>query len=192
MVHAPRFLLSAILIPTALAACSSPEPATPVQSPYAPDLVEGAQLEQNLTRRMLNPIMGEPEKLKRAGIPNIRDLEMSATAIPAEFSRSATKQIDIALAIRNDGKKAVNLWFPSTQRIELIVKNKAGDVLKRWSDGEKFKKETGYLVVNPDETITYAETISTSFMPTGQVAVIEAFIAGYPDLRARVEVIPAP
>jgi len=192
MVHTPRFLLCAILIPAALAACSSPEPATPLESPYAPDVEEGAQLEQNLTRRMLNPIMGEPEKLKRAGIPNIRDLEMSATPIPAEFSRSSTKEIDVALAIRNDGKKAVNLWFPTAQRIELVVMNKAGDVLSRWSDGQQFKRETGYLVVNPDETITYAETISTRSMPAGQVAVIEAFIAGYPDLRARAEVIPAP
>ncbi len=163
----------------------------PSASPYGPT-EPTAPLEQNLTRRMLNPIMGEPDRLKRAGIPNIRQLTMVATAIPAEFSLAATRRINVALAVTNHSKKAVNLWFPNAQRIEILVRNRSGEVLSRWSDDQKFGQETGYLVINPDETITYAETIATREMRAGQPVVVEAFIAGYPDLSALIELIPAP
>jgi len=192
MVNTPRFTLLVLVTLLGLNACSSPDPVVPDDSPYSAGPEPETALRQNLTRRMLNPIMGDPDKLKRAGIPNVRDLRMTATAIPAEFSLSSTKRIDVALAVGNEGKQAINLWFPNAQRIEILVKNQAGEILSRWSDDEKFGQETGYLVINPEETITYAETISTREMTAGQPAIIEAFIAGYPDLRAIVKVIPAP
>jgi len=167
--------------------CASRQAAEPVEEVEA-----SVELQQNMTRRMLNPVMGSPERLKRAGIPDIRRMAIEAVAIPSEFGLGTTRRLDVALSISNRGRQAVNLWFPDAQRIEILVKNEEGEVLSRWSDDRSFTQATGYLVINPNESVTYTETISTREMRAGRPAIIEASVAGYPELVSTVRVIPGP
>jgi len=182
-----RFILIVALagIAISLGACASSTP-----EPEAP--VEAAPLQQDLTRRMLNPLLGDPGRLKRAGVPNVRDLRVNTAVVPAEFGLSVTKRLQVVFSIRNEGKKAVNLVFNNAQRIEILVKRPDGTVASKWSDDQMFGQETGFLLINPNEAISYAETIATREMRAGLTYTISAYFVGYPDLGAETRVIPAP
>ncbi len=164
--------------------CASRQAETPV---------EPGPLTPNLTVRAINVVRGSPDRLDRVGIPDTRRLRMNLTVVPEVPSLSKHRTLQVSLTLANEDKsRAVNLAFPNSQRIEIIAVDASGRAISKWSDDQKFSQATGYLVVNPGETITYSETISTREMRAGQTYRLEAGFVNYPELSAATQITPMP
>lgn len=127
----------------------------------------------------------EPEA--RAGW---RKLAMTMVLEPPVVKFGETRAIEITVAVVNKGKQPVQLDFPNSQRIDVVVKNDFGKVLSKWSDDQRLEKEPGFVLINPGERIEYFAKISTREMTEGKSSTIEAFVPGYEQLHTSRTVVP--
>ena len=86
---------------------------------------------------------------------------------------------------------AVELNFPSEQRIEILLRDAAGNVVTRWSDNRAFADQAGTLLINPGEHVEYSETIATRELVPGKVFTVEVMVPAYPELDVRRKSIAA-
>ncbi|MEO6786468.1 MAG: BsuPI-related putative proteinase inhibitor [Chthoniobacteraceae bacterium] len=121
-----------------------------------------------------------------------RNLAMSVKLEPAKVRLADTRVIEVTVSVVNKGKQAVQLEFPSSLRIEVIVKVEGGRIISRWSDDERIDKEPGILLINPGERLEYSAKISTREMTAGKPFEIEAYFPSYEKLRASRTVVPEP
>ena len=119
-----------------------------------------------------------------------RELAMSLTLDPADIQLSTTKVVKAVLTVVNQGKVGVQLEFPTTQRIEVLLKTPDGNVLSRWSEDQKFEAEEEFLVINTGERLEYAVNVSTREMKPGASYIIEAYFPSFDQLRASRTVTP--
>lgn len=119
-----------------------------------------------------------------------RQLAINMMIDPAIVKLPDTRAVRVTIQVVNKGKQATQLEFPSSQRIEVLVKNEAGKVISRFSDDQKLDKEQGFLVINPEERLEYTATVATRDMTAGQAYIIEAFFPGFDQLRASRAVMP--
>jgi Intracellular proteinase inhibitor len=145
------------------------------------------------TRRVgsvLNPFDGGGDKPAESKL-GWRNLAMSLTLDPAAVKLPDTRAVRVTLTVINKGKMAVQLEFPTTQRIEVLIKSENGNVISKWSDDQKVEKEEGFLVINPSERLEYSATISTREMAVGKSYIIEAYFPDFDQLRASRTVSPS-
>ena len=119
-----------------------------------------------------------------------RNLEMALTVEPAQVKLSDTKAVRVALTVVNKGNNAVQLDFPTTQRIEILLKKDSGEILSKWSEDQKVDPEQGFLVINTEERLEYSANVSTREMKSGNSYIIEAYFPSFPDLRGSRVVTP--
>lgn len=119
--------------------------------------------------------------------PGIR-MEMEVS--PAEVDLNFTRQMEVTVRLVNAGRKAQRLVFPSSQRVEILLKDQFGKVLVRWSDDLAIERGTSYLHLNPKERAQYVANLSTRDMVAGKTFFIEAYAPAYPKLRAEKSVVP--
>ena len=119
-----------------------------------------------------------------------RQFGVSITLDPSAVKLPDTRAIHATVTLVNKGKTPAQLEFPSSQRIEVLVKNEADRVLSRWSDDQKLDKEQGFLVINPEERLEYTATISTRDMSAGQTYIVEAYFPNFDQLRASRTIVP--
>ncbi len=117
-------------------------------------------------------------------------LSMSMAVEPAQVKLSESRSVKVIVTVVNTGKFAAQLDFPTTQRIEVVVKGDGGKVISKWSDDQKVDKEQGFIVINPDERLEYTATISTRSMAAGQSYLIEAYFPSFDQLRSSRTVSP--
>lgn len=119
-----------------------------------------------------------------------RQLAMSMTLEPAVVKLPDTRAVRVTIQVVNNSKQPIQLEFPSSQRIEVLVKNETGKVILRSSDDQKLDKEQGFLVINPEERLEYTATVATRDMVVGQAYMIEAFFPNFDQLRASRALMP--
>jgi hypothetical protein len=119
-----------------------------------------------------------------------QSLTMTMQLDPAVVKFPETRVLEVTIAVSNKSRKAVQMDFPTSQRIEVLVKNETGRILSRWSDDQRLEKEPGFVLVNPGERLEYAARISTREMVAGLPCQIEAFFPGYDRLRISRTVTP--
>ena len=105
---------------------------------------------------------------------------------------SETRHLGIKVTLINESKKAIELDFPSDQRIEIYLMNSAEAVLTKWSDNHAITDKPGVVLINPREHIEYNETISTRELGPDKVFIAEVFFPMYPELRIRQKFMTAP
>jgi hypothetical protein len=136
-----------------------------------------------------------PFQKKGAGNPAAgaawQSLTMTMKLDPAAVRLPETRVVEVKVAVVNRARKAVQLDFPTSQRIEVLLKDEAGRVLSRWSDDQRLDREQGFILVNPGERLEYDARISTRDMAAGRSYQIEAFFPGYDRLRTSRTVTPA-
>lgn len=168
MQYRPLLLLLAVL------PCAAPAAEEAAPAPARPGLMH----------RLLHPFGGgstaAAPKLKDV---NFKNLEMGLAVEPPAPSLSETRDLKVTVTLANKGKKLVQLAFPTTQRIEVLVKSKAGRVLVRWSEDQAFLKEPTLVAINPGERLEYAATISTRDLVAGEAYSVEAFFPTFEPLR---------
>jgi hypothetical protein len=92
--------------------------------------------------------------------------------------------------VTNKGKETVQLEFPSSLRVDVVLKADTGKVLSRWSDDQRIEREPSVLIVNPGERLEYNARVSTRDMQAGRRFEIEAVFPSYEKLRVSRVVSP--
>jgi hypothetical protein len=119
-----------------------------------------------------------------------RSLAMSMKLEPAKVRLADTRVIEVTVTVANSGKKPVHLEFPSSLRMEVIVKTAGGKIVSRWSDDQPIEKEPSVMLINPRERLEYSAKISTREMKGGETFEIEAYFPGYEQMRVSRTVVP--
>lgn len=182
-----KLLVAALLIPFAVARGADEKPPTP-------GFWERAW--ESTKKGTVRVVGAAKAPLGKSGPANadpgadLRKLALTLTLEPRVVRLPDTRVLEVTLVVLNKGKRPVELGFPTSQRIEVLVKNAAGKVLSRWSDDQPVQKEPGFLLVNPRERIEYEAKISTREMAPGQSFQIEVFFPSHASLRASKVVTP--
>ena len=182
-----KLLAAALLIPFAVARAADEKPPTPGFWERAWESTKKG------TGRVVGVAKAPLRKFDPANADasaGLRDLAATLTLEPRVVRFPDTRVLEITFVVTNKGRRAVELQFPTSQRIEVLVKNEAGKVLSRWSDDQPVEKEPGFLLVNPGERLEYEAKISTREMAPGQSFQIEVFLPSYESIRASKTVAP--
>jgi hypothetical protein len=140
--------------------------------------------------KMLHPFSSE--RLPEYNDANLRGLFLSLELSPQPIKLSEVRQMDVKLTLTNKARRPITLEFPDAQRIEILLRNSADQVLTTWSDNHSFAQSAGTVLINPQERIQYAETIATRELMPNKVFIAEAFFPKYPELRIRQKFLTAP
>lgn len=109
---------------------------------------------------------------------------------PEEFSIDDRREITVRFIVQNRSNKLVKLDFPTSQRMEILVRNPAGEVIEKWSDDRAFQDEAGVVMINPTERIQYEERVATREMQPGTTYTIEVSLANNPEFTKTTTVTP--
>lgn len=119
-----------------------------------------------------------------------KDLRLELVLNPPTVKLPETRRIEVTLQLTNAGKKLVQLEFPTSQRIDVLVKDSAGRVLERWSEDQVISSEPTVVTLNPGERLEYTAAVATRDMSAGQRYVVEGFFPRYPELRLVKSITP--
>jgi hypothetical protein len=120
------------------------------------------------------------------------DTALVLSVEPSDFSLSQTSELDVSLRITNAKKNEIEINYPNDQRLEVLTKNSSGNVIARWSEDRAFEPREGFVAINPEEFVIYAERVPTSKMTAGETYTIEASLAGQEGYTAILKVTPRP
>ena len=70
----------------------------------------------------------------------------------------------VTLTLTNHSKKLVQLDFPTSQRVEVLLKTKDGKTIETWSQDQAFTSEPTLVTINPNERLEYSVDVSTRDM----------------------------
>jgi len=124
-----------------------------------------------------------------------KGLEISLKLDPPQVAVGETKQLKATVTLLNRGKKIAQLDFPTSQRIEVLVKNSDGKMIEQWSEDQAFDNEPSLVSVNPNERLEYTVNLSTRDMVAGQSYTVDAYFPNFEQLRKSMTVpaaTPAP
>ncbi len=110
---------------------------------------------------------------------------------PGTFSLDDRREITATFTVYNRTSKLVKLDFPTSQRLEILVRDGVGKVIEKWSDDRAFDDVSGVVMINPGEKIEYEEKIATRDMQPGRTYTIEASIANNPEYTQTRDVTPS-
>jgi hypothetical protein len=169
---------------------ATPLPEAEVNSP---PLSQPAPARRSWMSRILHPFSSSG----RGGAPayknpKLRGLVLAMQLSPQPVKLSEVRQIEVKATLTNKGKRAVELDFPTDQRIEIQLLNSAEAVLTKWSENHAIKDKPGTVLINPQEHIEYNEKITTRELTPDKVYIAEVFFPRYPEVRVRQKFMTAP
>src|SRR5437868_2865500 len=141
--------------------------------------------------RMLHPF-GPSNPVPNYKDPRLRGLLLELKLAPEPVKLSEVRQLQVNISVRNVGKRAVVLEFPSEQRFEIYLRNSTEAILTIWSDNHAFEDKPGTVLINPSEHVDYPASIATRDLSPNKVFIAEAFFPQYPELRIRQKFMTAP
>jgi hypothetical protein len=118
-------------------------------------------------------------------------IAMKIAVDPEDFKLSENREIKVTVTLLNpSSKKYVHLNFPTSQRVEILVRDGAGKVVNTWSEDQSFTNDPASVTINPGERLEYSEQVATREMAAGQPYSIEVSFPSYPDLKIADKVTP--
>jgi hypothetical protein len=119
------------------------------------------------------------------------NIELKLDITPMDINLSETRQLGLTVSLINrSAKEFVHLNFPTTQRIEVLVRNSSGKVINTWSEDQSFTNDPATITVNPGERLEYNASVATREMSAGQSYAVEVSFPSYPDLKIAQPVTP--
>jgi hypothetical protein len=173
-----------------LVACSSPPKSTPAEEqPGLLGRMWGSTV--NATQK-LNPFDSslKPKESKPSTPMNLKGLAVELRVDPPAPKLGENRQMAVIIRLTNKTKRLIQLNFPTTQRIDVTVKNKAGKMIEHWSDDQRFENEAGLVAINPGERLEYTANISTRDLVAGEEFTVDGFFPSHESLRATAKVVP--
>jgi hypothetical protein len=143
---------------------------------------------QQQVKKFFRGLLGGMKLTKNPNGP----IPMTLTVEPSAFSLSQTPELDVSLKLSNARKQEIELLYPNNQRLEVLTKDSTGNIISRWSEDRAFDPYEGFVAINPDEFIIYAERISTAKMKAGETYTIEASLANQEGYTSTTTVTPQP
>lgn len=153
-------------------------------------LIAPAKEKRSWLGRVFHPFASS-EKIPQYKNPKIRGLVLTVELPSEPVKLSEVRQLPVHILLTNRGDRAVELNFPSEQRIEILLRDAAGRAVTRWSDNRAFAEAVGTLLINPGEHVEYSETIATRELVSGKVFTVEVTVPAYPELDAQRKSIAA-
>jgi len=102
------------------------------------------------------------------GAPRTRGA-VAKTPITAQiYVRAADSQIRLALHVMNDGKKRVELIFPSGQTYDFAIVDSLGREMWRWGNGRMFTQALHNRTLSSGEMMEIEETLVSAKLPPGR------------------------
>lgn len=132
----------------------------------------------------------KPREMKERKPLNLKSILVHVTVDPTAPKLSEERQMNVTLRLTNKGKRLAQLEFPTTQRVEGIIRDKLGNVIERWSEDHSFEKEHGVVSINPGERAEYTMSLATREMTAGETYTVEAHLVEYETLRGSANVTP--
>ena len=172
-----KLLLCPILV---LATALAPVRAQEAPAPEKPGMVK------RLWQKVPLPKFGGAKKPAATW----NDLRLDLVFNPPAVKLPETRRIEVTMQLTNGGKKLVQLEFPTSQRIDVLVKNAAGRVIERWSDDQAITPEPTVVTINPGERLEYTAAIATREMTAGQRYTVEGIFPRYAELRVVKAITP--
>jgi hypothetical protein len=140
--------------------------------------------------RILHPF--SPNVVPQYKDARLRGLALDLQITPQTVKLSEVRQLAVKATLANLSKRPVTLDFPTSQRIEIYLKNSAGDILTKWSENHAIIDKPATILINPGERIEYNETISTRELTPNKVFIAEVFFPQYLELRIRQKFLAVP
>ena len=132
----------------------------------------------------------KPREMKERKPLNLKSLVAHLSVDPTAPKLGEQRQMSVTLRLTNKGKKMAQLDFPTTQRVEGVIRSKLGNVIERWSEDHSFEKEPGIVSINPGERVEYTLSLATREMSAGETYTVETHIVEYPSLQGSATVTP--
>ena len=175
-----RPALLPLLLALSLSACSSRQAAS--TAPEKPGLVKRTWTSMQFWKK------GDDEKPES----KIRHKKLEATLVlnPESISLFNTRQITATLRVTNKSAKPVTLEFPTTQRVDVLVRDTMGKLVYQWSEDQSFEKATSLLQLNRNERAEFSVNIPTRDMVADKSYFIEAVLPTHETLRVERQIIP--
>ena len=124
--------------------------------------------------------------------PKLRGLDLQLQLSPQPLKLSETRQMEVKVTLMNRGKHAVELNFPTDQRVEIYLRSSTENILTKWSDNHAVAEKPETILINPDEHLEYVQTIATRELTPDKVFIVEVFFPNYPELRIRQKFLTQP
>ena len=153
--------------------------ATPAPAP-------ASEKKPGIVHRVLHPFGGGNDSAGKGDGRLAVDLKFS----PVPLKLSGTNRLKVTLTLINHGKKLAPLEFPTSQRIEVLIKNNVGKTIEKWSDDQPFTNDPTVVAINPGERAEYTVEVATREMTAGQSYTVEGFFPAYNTLRAEKALVP--
>jgi hypothetical protein len=149
-----------------------------------------------LLNRLLHPFGGpkpkDKDKDKEVEIKgtHLKHLTLSMAMEPKVLKTGETREFKVLVTLVNKGSQLAQMEFPTSQRIEVIIKTKAGKLVEQWSEDQAFINEPSLVAINPGERLEYTAAMATRDLVAGESYVVEAFFPNYDALRTEMPLNP--
>lgn len=174
--RAPTFLFC-MALPLSLLAAEEKPTATPAATP-----------QPTILKRWMKTFGLAHDQLPNTTSTGFKGLDIGLQADPAQIKVSEVKQIKVTVTLANHGHKIAQLEFPTSQRIEVLVKSKEGKTIEQWSEDQAFNNEPTMVTINPGERLEYVVNVATRDMVADQTYTVEAFFPNFDQLRKSITV----
>lgn len=172
-------LLLSTALPLALLAAGDHPAVTPAPT---------ATPKPSILKRWMKTFGMAQDRLPNTSATGFMGLDMGVVTTPAAVVLPETKEVKVTVTLANEGRKIRQLEFPTSQRIEVLVKSKEGKTIEQWSEDQAFNNEPTVVTINPQERLEYQATIPTRDMVVGQTYTIEAFFPNFEQLKKTITV----
>jgi hypothetical protein len=181
-----KFRLFALLFALFPLAAASAADATPTPTP-----------KPSILNRLLHPFGGPQKKETATDVKgtdvkgtHFKHLSMNMTVEPNTLRLSEAHELKAKVTLSNHGAQLVQMDFPTSQRIEVVIKTRAGKLVEQWSEDQAFQNEPSLVTINPDERVEYVATMATRDLVAGESYILEAFFPNYDTMRVQVPLVP--
>ena len=145
-----------------------------------------AEKKPGIVHRVLHPFGGG----KDGGVKNNGRLSVEMKLSPLPLKLAEANRLKVTLTLVNHGKKLAPLEFPTSQRIEVLIKNGAGKTIEQWSQDQAFTSEPTVVTINPNERAEYSVEVATRDLSAGQSYKVQGFFPKYEELKAEQTLVP--
>jgi Intracellular proteinase inhibitor len=138
-------------------------------------------------------MQGSKKRFEGANELNLESYKTKLEINPAQVTLTRIRdpqpsdEITIKFTLINASDKGSTLYFPTSQRMDAVIRDSEGKTIYTWSEDFEFATEPGYSYVNAGERLNYQLKIPFQALrgkvPQGE-ATITASLVNYPQMKA--------
>jgi hypothetical protein len=138
-------------------------------------------------------MQGSKKRFEGANELNLESYKTKLEINPAQLTLTRIRnpqpsdEITVKFTLVNGSDKGSTLYFPTSQRMDAVIRDAEGKTIYTWSEDFEFATEPGYSYVNAGERLNYQLKIPFQALrgkvPQGE-ATITASLVNYPEVKA--------